>query len=323
MARTEAQAPDRIRGFTSLAEHEAATYEGKIVVSDQDGYRLRRIWHDGEWWHSVVDVVGALAESANPKDYWAQTSKRMAKKEGADEALTKCQRLKLPADDGKMRLTDCATTEVLFRIIESVPSKRAEPIKQFLARVGAERLEEIAQPSKIVDRAIQAYRDIGRDDEWVDGRLQNRSARNELTDEWQKRGVVGGKMAGLTVRMGEEMLGVTPSEHRKMKKLGNGDETREHYDSLELAVTTLGERAAKAMIVARKTDTYTTTADASMSGAKIAGDARRNIEKEIGRPVANDSNFLPKPAEAAMLSPPPAPEAPPMKMKEHRKKKPS
>jgi len=296
MARA-AQVPDRIRGFTTLAEHEAATYEGKIVVSERDGYRLRRVWHEGEWWHSVADVVGAIAETSG-KDagaYWRKLKQRLRTKEGAEEVVTSCHDLKLPADDGKRYKTDCAPNRVLFRIIESMPLPRAEPIKQFLAEVGAERIEEMAQPSKIVDRAIQAYRDLGREDEWIDGRLQNRSARNELTDEWQSRGVAGGKMAGLTVSMGKEMLGVAPAKHREMKGLGDGDETREHYNPLELAVTTLGERAAKAMIVARDTDGYKATADASMSGAKIAGDARRNIEKEIGRPVADGSNFLAKP----------------------------
>src|SRR5262245_6527255 len=192
MARAAAQVPDRIRGFTSLADHEAGAYEGKIVVSEHGGYRFRRIWHDGQWWHSVVDVVGALTDSVDGRKYWNKLKQRL--KDEGSEVVTTCHQLRLPADDGKMRVTDCAPHSALFRIIESIPSANAEPIKQFLAQAGAERLEEIAQPSKAVDRAIQTYRDKGRDDEWIDGRLQNVSSRNELTDQWQKRGVAGGKM---------------------------------------------------------------------------------------------------------------------------------
>ena len=288
----KAAPPDRIRGFTSLADHEAGTAEGKIAATELEGYSLRRIWHNGEWWHSVVDVVGALTDSADAPGYWRNTKKRLLEKEGADETVTKCYGLKLPAPDGKMRATDCAPTAILFRIIQSVPSKRAEPIKQFLAKVGAERLEEIAQPSRIVDRAIQTYRDKGRDDEWIDGRLQNISSRNELTDEWKHRGAEGVKAAPITAAMSKEMLGVTPKEHRDLKGIDDSIELRDQFDNLELAVTTLGERAAKEIIKARNTTTFDDTKKASLVGAKVAGDAARKIEEEIGRPIANPSNFL-------------------------------
>lgn len=292
--------PDRLKSFASLTEHEAALREGKIATSDHEGHVLRRIWHEGEWWHSVNDVMGALTESANPQAYWAQLKKRLSEVEGASQLLTNCQKLKLPAADGKRRGTDCATAETMLRIIQSVPSPKAEPIKQFLARVGQERLEEIAAPSKAIDRAIQTYRTQGRDDEWIDGRLQNISARNELTDEWKARGAKE-KIAVLTSQMGKEMLGVTPAEHRQMKRLSNKHETRDHMDNLELAVVTLGERAAKAIIVERDTKEFSQTRAASLDGAKIAGDARKNIEEQIGRPVANGGNFLPKPQETPEL----------------------
>ncbi len=298
------QAPERIRGFTGLAEHEASTYDGKIVAVEHEGYRFRRVWHEGQWWHSVVDVVGALAESRDAKDYWAQTKRRLQLDEGAGETLTKCQRLKLPATDGKLRETDCAPLDALFRIIQSIPSPKAEPVKQFLAQAGAERLEEIAQPSRAVDRAIRTYRDKGRDEEWIDGRLQNISARNELTDEWKGRGVeTPGKIAGLTKDMSKEMLGVTPAEHKTMKALSKGHDLRDHMGTLELAVTTLGEQAAKAIVVARDTQVYPETREASMDGAKVAGDAARKIEVQIGRPIANGDNFLPKPEQWPALPP--------------------
>ncbi len=292
--------PDRIRGFTSLVDHEAATTEDKIVISEVDGCSLRRIWHEGEWWHSVVDVVGALAEPTNLRRYWSDLKRKLAT-EGDIEVYEKIVQLKLPADDGKMRDTDCASTKDLFRIIQSIPSKRAEPIKQYLAKAGAERIADTAQPSRLVDRAIDGYRKKGREDEWIDGRLQNTSARNELTDEWAKRGAEGVKAAPITAAMSQEMLGVTPSGHRGMKGLSKSAELRDHMDNLELAVTTLGERAAKAIIVARDTKDFQSTKDASLTGAKVAGDAARKIEEELGRPIANNSNFLPKPDEARAL----------------------
>jgi hypothetical protein len=290
--------PDRIRGFTSLAEHDAAMTDGKIEIADHDGYELRRIWHAGQWWHAVPDVVGALVETEDAPNYWRVLKSRL-KKEGAEETITACNGFKLPSADGKMRVTDCASTDGVFRIIQSVPSKRAEPIKKFLAALGAERIEELAQPSKIVDRAIKTYRDQGRDDEWIDGRLQNISARNELTDEWKERGAEGPKAAPITQEMHKEMLGHTPSEHRRLKRLGDQHELRDHCDGLELAITTLGERAAKTIIVERDTKTFNETKDASIEGAKIAGDAARKIEEAIGRPIANKSSFL-TPAQQAI-----------------------
>ncbi len=274
-----------------MDDHQAATYEGKIVKSIIDGFNLRRIWHDGEWWHSVIDIVGAITESSQPKRYWTDLKSKMEKEEGFSETYEKIVRFKLKAEDGAMRQTDCAPNATIFRIVQSIPSPRAEPIKRFLAELGAERIEEIAQPSKAVDRAIQTYRDQGRDDEWVDGRLQNISGRNELTDEWKERGATD-KMGILTNDMSKEMLGVTVAQHKEMKRLEKKHELRDQMDNLELAVVTLGERAAKAIIVAQDTKTYDKTRKATMTGAKVAGDAARRIEEEIGRKIANDSNFL-------------------------------
>jgi DNA-damage-inducible protein D len=282
--------PDRIRGFTSLADHEAATAEGAVRISEINSYQVRRIWHDGDWWHSVVDVVGALSESVDGRKYWNKLKQRL--NDERSEVVTNCHQLKLPAPDGKLRATDCATTEALFRIIESVPSKNAEPIKQYLAMAGAERIKDTAQPSRLVDRAVSSYRDQGRDDEWIDGRLQNISARNELTDEWKERGAEGVKAAPITQAMHKEMLGHTPAEHRRLKRLGDSHELRDQFDGLELAITTLGERAAKTIIVEQDTKTFADTKAASLEGAKIAGDAARKIEAAIKRPIANKSNFL-------------------------------
>jgi hypothetical protein len=276
--------PDRIRGYTSLADHEGGVHEGHVVVAEHDGATLRRIWHRGRWWWSVVDVVGALVESADGATHWRVLKNRL-KQEGADQTVTECNGLKLPATDGKMRVTDCATLETLLRLVQSVPSKRAEPIKRFLADVGAERIEERATPSAGIERAIRAYRAMGRPTAWINLRLKNVSARNELTDEWKRRGIDGaGKIAGVTKAMSEVMLGVSPKHHRTMKSLGRDHDLRDHFDGLELAIATLGEEAAKALVVERDTRGYQPTRAASMEGAEVAGDARRAIEARLGRP---------------------------------------
>lgn len=297
--------PDRVRGFTSLAGHEAAGVEGSIRISDIDGYTLRRIWRDGAWWHSVSDAVGALSESADGRKYWNKLKQRVME-EGANEPVSNCHQLKLPSADGKSYKADCATTETLFRIIEPVPSKRAEPIKRYLAMAGAERILDTAQPARLIDRAVDNYRAKGRGDEWIDDRPQNNSARNELTGEWAKRGAEGAKAAPTTVAMSKEMLGVTPAEHRGLKGIGKSQELRDQFDNLELAVTTLGERAAKAIVVARDTKDFETTKTASIAGAKVAGDAARTIEAEVGRRIANSSNFLAKPDRTRSLDVPAA-----------------
>lgn len=294
MAKKQTAAPlERIRGFTSLEDHEAGNQEGKVVTRNVEGSTLRRVWHQGEWWHSVVDVVGALTESKDPGGYWRNTKKRLLNKEGAAEAVTFCYGLKLPSPDGKLRETDCANTETLFRIIESIPSKSAEPIKQYLAMAGAERLKETADPSKAVDRAITRYREMGRDDEWIDHRLQNISARNELTDEWGNRDVPSGKFAELTNEMSAIAMGTQPAAHAKLKGVKQAA-LREHMNKSELAITTVGETAAKAIIVHRDTREFDDTKQASLAGAHVARAARKALEEQLGRPVASKENFLPK-----------------------------
>lgn len=299
--------PSRLTNFPGLAEYEAPDkmHEGRVGIADFDGVQVRWMWRAGERWFSIVDVIGALVESTNPKDYWAQTKRRMKNKEGAEQSLTDCQRLKLPSlGDGKNYATDCASTQILLRIIQSVPSPKIEPLKLWLAKLGQERLEEIAQPSKAIDRTIDAYRKLGRDDPWIDSRLQAVAARNQLTNEWKERGVA--KMGVLTARMGKEMLGVTPGEHRDLKGLPEKAEVRDHMDRLELAVVTFGEQAAATLIVEGETKDAKEATAASMAGAKIAGDARRVLESQLGRPVANGNNFLAAPAVAPEL-PAPAP----------------
>ncbi len=299
--------PSRLTSFPGLNEYEAPDkmHEGRVGTADFNSAAVRWTWHEGERWFSVVDVVGVLSEADDPKDYWSKTKARMAKKGEAVETLTKCQRLKLPATDGKMRLTDCANTETLLRLIQSLPTKGAEPFKLWLAKVGQERIEEIEQPSKGVDRAIDAYRKQGRNDPWIDSRLQSVAARNQLTNEWKERGVGGEEIGPLTARMSKEMLGVTPAKHKEMKGLpAKGVEVRDQMDRLELAFTTLGEQSAVALITGTNAQGSEPTKEASMAGAAIAGAARRTLEEKLGRPVANGSNFLVPPVTTPELPAP-------------------
>jgi len=165
MARKTDTSVEKIKDFTSLADHDASTLkEGHITLLKFDSYTIRRIIHNGEPLYSVVDAVGALTENANARkasDYWAQTKKRMIDKEGAEQLLTNCQQLKLPSADGKSYRTDCANIETMFRMIQSIPSKKAEPFKQWLAKVGFERIRETAEPSRLARRMVQTYRNLG------------------------------------------------------------------------------------------------------------------------------------------------------------------
>lgn len=305
MAAEKKKPPSRLTNFPGLSEYEAPDkmHEGRIGTAEFNCRTVRWIWHKGERHFAVADAVGAITESANPGTYWRVTKKRLLD-EGAGQTVTDCNGFKLPAADGKMRKTDCAPTKVMLRIIQSVPHANAEPFKVWLAQLGQDRLEEIAQPSKGVDRAIDSYRKQGRDDPWIDSRLQSVAARNQLTNEWKERGVGGDEIAPLTAQMSKEMVGVTPAQHKAMKGLPKkGVEVRDQMDRLELAFVTLGEQSAVALITETNAQGSESTKEASMAGAAIAGTARRTLEEKLGRPVANGSNFLPKPDAAPELPP--------------------
>lgn len=295
-----AKTKSRVEHFAGLAKLEGAAYEGKTNVAAHGHYEVRRVWHDGEWWFSVADVVGALVESKgrDASAYWRKLKQRLGAKEGAEQVVTDCHELKLPAADGRMRATDCANVQTLLRIVQSVSSPRAEPIKQFLAQAGAEKLEEIARPTERTEKLIQRYRRQGRLDRWIDIRMLNISMRHELTDQWARRGVDGPKIGAVTAEMHKEVFDLSPAEHRDLKGL-KSQEPRDHMDEMELTLVTLSEQAPKAFIVERDTRAFGPTREASLDGAKVAGNAAREIQVKLGRAVANPNNFLPKPEAAA------------------------
>jgi DNA-damage-inducible protein D len=301
---------EQVKGFKSLAAHDAATAkEGDIAVQSFDGHNIRRIIHKGRPFYSVLDVAGALTGSDNPSAYWGKLKERMASEEGAAEVLTNCQKLRLPGKDGKLYPGDCADIETLLRIIQSIPSKKAEPFKRWLAQVGFERIEETASPSKGIKRAVgrarQAYKNDGRPDDWIDMRLQNVSAHNELHEEWDERGVPEKSKPVIENKMHEEALGISRKDHRKLKKLHDEKiDLPDHMTPLELAIDTLSKTAAKEIVKERDTETVEQTHSASVEGARVAGGARLDLEKRLGRKVVSPVNYLQKPEKKVDLPAP-------------------
>ena len=260
--------------------------ENKLIVFQEKA--IRRTWHNEEWYFSVSDVVGVLSESKDAKAYWRKLKQR------ENQLVTLCHGLKLPAKDGKMRKEDCSNTEGLFRIIQSIPSKKAEPFKQWLAKVGYERIQEIENPELAAERAREYYRDLGYDENWINKRLQSIAVRGELTDEWKERGVKEGReYAILTAEIANATFGFTPSQHKKVKDLKR-ENLRDHMTNLELIFTMLSEESTKQEAVNRNAKGFYENKKAAKAGGKAAGKALEAYEKQTGNQVVSSSNFKPQ-----------------------------
>ena len=261
----------------------------KLFQSNQ----IRSVWNEEEqqWYFSIVDVVGALTDSTDGRKYWNKLKQRL--KEEGSELVTICHRLKLPAADGKMRLTDTATAKGILRIIQSIPSPKAEPFKQWLAQVGSDRIAEIENPELAQKRIRETYRAKGYSDEWIEQRIRGIAIRDTLTDEWKKRGIKEGKeFAILTAEISKATFGITPSEYKKVKSLDRPSENlRDHMTDLELLFSALGE--ASTTEIAKTHDAYgmAENTQAARAGGKIAGDARKALEAKTGRKVVSYSNY--------------------------------
>jgi hypothetical protein len=244
-----------------------------------------------KWYFAIIDVIAVLTASADPGAYWRKLKERL-KKEG-NETVTNCHGLKMTAADGKQRLTDVADTEQLLRLIQSIPSPKAEPFKLWLARVGYERLEEIENPELAAKRMRELYKAKGYSDEWIEKRVRGIAIRDELTSEWQKRGVKEQlEYAILTAEISRATFGMTPSEYRDFKALDKkGDNLRDHMTDLELIFTMLGE--ASTTEIARNKDAvgYDENLESAVEGGTVAGNARRDLEKKSGRRVSTKENF--------------------------------
>lgn len=258
-----------------------------IVFQDK---KIRRVWHNESWYFSVIDVISALTESNNPRNYWSMLKAREAE-EGV-QLSTNCVQLKLPASDGKSYETDCANTESLFRIIQSIPSKKAEPFKQWLAKVGYERVQEIENPEIAQARMKELYKQKGYSDDWIEKRVRGIAIRQELTDEWKGRGVEEGKeFAILTNEISKATFGKTVEEYKEFKNL-NKENLRDHMTDLELIFNMLGERVTTEITKNKDAQGFPACKTAAQKGGTVAGRARRDAEKEIGARVTTKENFL-------------------------------
>jgi len=254
------------------------------------GKKVRKTIYNNEWWFSVVDVCGALTDSIDSGAYWRKLKQRL--KEEGSQVVTNCHGLKLLANDGKKYATDCANTEGIFRIIQSIPSPKAEPFKRWLARVGYERVKEIEDPELAMKKIRAIYKAKGYSDDWIEKRMRGIAIREELTDEWQKRGVKEQKdYAILTAEISKATFGITPSEYKKIKKL-NRENLRDHMNDLELIFSMLGERATTEITKTDDSQGFDKLQNDAQEGGKIAGNARKALEKKTGKKVVSDENYL-------------------------------
>ena len=258
-----------------------------------EGSQIRSVWDNEreEWYFSVVDVIGSLTESNNPRDYWYRVKKRMSEEERS-ELSTFCRQLKLKSTDGKSYKTDVADMQGIFRIIQSVPSPKAEPFKMWLAEVGKERIDEIIDPELTIDRALELYARKGYSREWVNQRLQAIQVRKELTDTWQDHGVKGGnEYAILTNEISKAWSGMTTREYKDFKGLKK-ENLRDNMSTTELILNMLAETATKDIAEATNPQGLDENKQVAQDGGSIAGDARKSIEARTGKPVITSKNAI-------------------------------
>ncbi len=255
--------------------------------------KSRSVWNKEEklWYFAVVDVVEVLTDSPDPKDYWYRMKKR--EKLSGIELSTICRQLKVESSDGKKYTTDCANTQGLLRIIQSIPSPKAEPFKQWLAQVGYQRMEEIENPELAQQRIRETYKAKGYSDEWIEKRIRGIVVRDELTSEWQRRGVKEGKEYSiLTAEISKATFGLTPSAYKSLKGLDKPNENlRDHMTDLELIFTMLGEASTTEIARNKNVRGFVQNKQAAKEGGSVAGKARKDLEKKSGKKVVSRENY--------------------------------
>ena len=266
----------------------------KILPTEFDGQSIRRVYDEATdtWWFSVIDIVQVLTDSENARDYWFKMKQRVRAEDGA-ELSTFCRQLRLPAADGKQRLTDCATAESLLRIVQSVPSRKAEPIKLWLAKVGYERMQEMADPALSLDRARQTWQQHGRSDKWIQQRMTGQETRNKLTDYWSEHDIkAGSEFAILTTIIHHEWAGLSVAQHKEMKGLASHN-LRDHMSEAELIFTALAELSTRQIAESADATGMADNKTAAKTGGGIAAQARHQLESQTGKSVVTKANYLP------------------------------
>ena len=268
------------------------TKETAVVLFSEK--TIRRVWYRDEWYFSVVDICGALTDSADSGAYWRKLKQRLVAE--SDQLVTNCHGLKLPAPDGKLRVTDCSNTEGVLRIIQSIPSPKAEPFKRWLAKVGYERIQEIENPELAQERMKKMYELKGYPQDWIDKRLRGIAIRQNLTDEWKERGIAAQTdYAILTAEISKATFGMTPTEYKAFKNLPakSNENLRDHMTDLELIFTMLGEKVTTEISKQEKPVGMSENKVVAKRGGKTAAIARKATEKELGRSVMSEKNYLP------------------------------
>jgi len=258
------------------------------------GKSIRKTICQKEWWFSVIDVIEVLTGTERPRKYWNDLKKKLLN-EGYAEVSEKIGQLKMISHDGKMRETDCADTETMFRIIQSIPSPNAEPLKRWLAKIGYERIQEIEDPELAIKRTKALYKLKGYSEDWIEKRMRGIAIREELTDEWQKRGIKEDtEFSILTAEISKAAFGMTPSQYKKFKGLKR-ENLRDHMDDLELIFSMLGEASTAKITRDKNAKGFIENKATAQKGGRIAGDARRKLELESGGKVITKENYLTEP----------------------------
>jgi hypothetical protein len=267
----------------------------KIFPTEFDGKAIRRVYDESTeiWWFSVIDVVQVLTESTYANRYWSDLKRKLAQEAGSEQPYEKIVRLKLTAPDGKQRDTDCATAETLLRLVQSVPSPKAEPIKLWLAKVGYERMQEMADPALSLNRARETWQQHGRSDKWIAQRMTGQETRNKLTDYWSEHDIkVGSEFAILTNIIHQEWAGVSVKDHKDMKGLSSHN-LRDHMSEAELIFTALAELSTRQIAESVDATGLPENKTAAKAGGRIARQARNQLEDQTGKSVVSGANFLP------------------------------
>jgi DNA-damage-inducible protein D len=264
------------------------------------GKEIRKTIHNNEWWFSIVDVAEALTGSERPRKYWNDLKKKLLE-EGYDQLSEKIGQLKMKSADGKLYETDCANTETMFRIIQSIPSPKAEPFKRWLAKVGYERVQEIEDPELGTKRTRALYKAKGYSDDWIEKRMRGIAIREELTDEWKNRDVKReNEYAILTAEIAKAAFGITPGEHKKLKGLIR-ENLRDHMTDLELIFSMLGEAATTEITRVDDSRGFEQSKRAARKGGEVAGKAREDLEKKTRKKVVSPENYLTMPEKTKKI----------------------